>query len=108
MFFPNEKRMTPTTAESSRVCLRDTSVNPKNPYHTRKYFEGRLFWSLFFFALVCFSFELLRCVSNESCGSLLEVWILLFPVWVKIWKSENWKFWSKYIIAKKPALANGL
>ena len=50
----------------------------------------------------------LNRIFNESCGSLLEVWILLFPVWSVFWKLEIRKFWSKYIIAKKPALANGL
>ena len=60
------------------------------------------------FALVRFPFEVLKRISNESCGSLLEVCPPLFPVWSKIWKWKFWKFWIKYIIAKKPALANGL
>ena len=72
------------TARRLRDFSQDTSVDPKNPYHTKKYFEGRLFWSLFFFAFSYFHF------------------------WGDFWKLEFWKLWSKYIIAKKPALANGL
>ena len=71
------------TAESSRDSLRDTSVNPKNPYHTKKYFEGRLFRSLFFFARFASLFCVLNRISNESCGSLLEILLSPLPCLVK-------------------------
>ena len=78
--------------------MRDTSVNLKSPYNTKKYFEERLFWSLFFFAFSYFPFEALSRIFNESCGSLLELWVLLFPVWSDFWKWKFWKLWSRIIL----------
>ena len=72
--------------ELSRDCLRDTSANSKKPYHTRKYFEERLFRSLFFFAPFGFILWLLRLVFHSYFGSLLELLLLLCPVWSDFWK----------------------
>lgn len=74
-------------AEHLRVSWRDTSVDSKTSSDIRHKTRR---------AIILVALLVLCCL------------LLLFPVWSVFWKSENWKLWGKYIIAIKPALANGL